>query len=37
MQNGQNAGGTVANVNGRENHKWLTGSIPVLTTNKRSG
>ena len=33
MQNLQNAGGTVRNVNVRENHKWHTGSNPVLTTN----
>ncbi|NDD85751.1 hypothetical protein EBZ38_15930, partial [bacterium] len=33
MQEWQIAGGTVANVNGRENHKWHTGSNPVLTTN----
>jgi hypothetical protein len=28
----QNAGGTIAIVTGRENHKWHTGSNPVLTT-----
>jgi len=31
MQNLQNAGGTIAIVTGRENHKWHTGSNPVLT------
>lgn len=33
MQNEQNAGGTVATVI-RENHKWLTGSNPVLTAKQ---
>ena len=32
MQNLQNAGGTIASVNGRENHKWHAGSNPALTT-----
>ena len=32
MQNLLNAGGTIAIVNGRENHRWHTGSNPVLTT-----
>jgi hypothetical protein len=32
IQKWQNAGGTIAIVNGRENHKWHTGSNPVLTT-----
>jgi hypothetical protein len=27
IQEWQNAGGTVATVNGRENHKWHTGKV----------